>query len=147
MRDYSTTRCLGRMSSPSVERGRLTAVCKPQQKRRLAAAWAEGPTARLVRILADDIGAFLAAESLRPVHTNSITIISIMRGMENSLFNADGDPPIVLPAERTFTFMVTEEHSKLLRHGNAHWSGQDLECAPRQLAAPGVWHPCLSFRR
>jgi hypothetical protein len=36
----------------------------------------------------------------------------------------DGDLPILLPAERVFTFTVTDEHLKLLRHLNTReWQG------------------------
>ncbi len=61
-----------------------------------------------MRILAGDISAFLAAGKLAP-HTNSITIISIARGMEDELQSGcRWRTPVVLPAECTFTFMVTE---------------------------------------
>jgi len=88
-----------------LKEGGLTAVCQPQQKRRLAAAWAEGPTGRLLRIPADDIGAFLAAGKLTP-GPYQLDNYHLDRTRDGKLtFNADGDPLIVLPAERTFTFM------------------------------------------
>jgi hypothetical protein len=84
---------------------------------------AERP-ARLARILADDIGAFLTAGKLAP-GPYQLDNYHLDHARDGKLtFNADGDPPIVLPAERTFSFTVTEEHLKLLRHLNTReWSG------------------------
>jgi hypothetical protein len=72
--------------------------------------------AKLVRILVDDVSAFLAEGKLAPgpYQLDNYHLDYALHG--KLIFNADGDPPIALPAERMFTFTVTEEHLKLLRH-------------------------------
>jgi hypothetical protein len=77
--------------------------------------------AKLVRILADDVSAFLAAGQLAPgpYQLDNYHLDYALDG--KLIFDANGNPPIALPADRTFTFTVTEEHLKLLRH--VHTSG------------------------
>jgi hypothetical protein len=71
--------------------------------------------AKLIRILTEDIRAFLAAGKLEPgaYRLDNYHLDYAVNG--EVIFNADGDPPIVLPADRTFTFTVSDEHVKLLR--------------------------------
>jgi hypothetical protein len=80
--------------------------------------------AKLARTLARDVRAFLAAGKLAPgpYQLDNYHLDHARNG--ELIFNADGDPPIVLPAGRIFTFTVTDEHLKLLRHLNTReWQG------------------------
>jgi hypothetical protein len=79
---------------------------------------------QLARILADDVIAFLEAGKLAPgpYQLDNYHLDHAQNG--ELTFNADEDPPIVLPAERIFTFTVTDEHLKLLRNLNTReWQG------------------------
>jgi hypothetical protein len=76
----------------------------------------EEQRAELVRILVGDVETFLQAGKLAPgpYQLDNYHLDEAPDGKID--VNFDGDPPIVLPAERIFTFTVTDEHLKLLRH-------------------------------
>jgi hypothetical protein len=72
--------------------------------------------AELVNILVGDVKAFLEAGKLvsGPYQLDNYHLDDALDGKIDVDFY--GDPPIVLPSERIFTFTVTDEHLKLLRH-------------------------------
>jgi hypothetical protein len=65
-------------------------------------------SSQLARILADDVLAFLEVGKLAPGPYQLDNYHLDYAENENLTFNGDGDPPIALPAERIFTFTVTD---------------------------------------
>jgi len=93
---------------------------------------AEQPAA-LVRILVGDVEAFLQAGKLAPgpYQLDNYHLDDAPDGKLD--VNFDGDPPIELPAERIFTFTVTDEHLKLLRHlYTREWDGRIVLMNPKR---------------
>jgi hypothetical protein len=72
--------------------------------------------AKILDILADDVSAFFASAQLAP-GAYQLDNYHLEQATDGKLaFNSCGDPPIELPRERVFSFTVTQEHLKLLRH-------------------------------
>jgi hypothetical protein len=90
----------------------------------LASVGREQQMSKLADTLADDVGAFFTSAKLAP-GTYQLDNYHLEQARDGKLaFNADGDPPIELPRERTFGFTVKDEHLKLLRHVHTReWHG------------------------
>jgi hypothetical protein len=72
--------------------------------------------AKILDILADDVSAFFASAQLAP-GAYQLDNYHLEQATDGKLaFNSYGEPPIELPRERVFSFTVTQEHLKLLRH-------------------------------
>ncbi|MBO0764035.1 MAG: hypothetical protein J2P50_05540 [Hyphomicrobiaceae bacterium] len=75
-------------------------------------------------MLTNDVKGFFSTAKLTP-GTYRLENYHLDYAEEGKLpFDAEGNPPIVLPPHRTFPFTVTTDHLKLLRHLNTEvWFG------------------------